>query len=329
MPLTPYFDAYNTLYQAVETGQGARQHADWLNQRSDEIAKCMKQAGFNPPRAPLAETPKSAAADYRAEVRGDFLGVPRLPDTLEETRRWGYGVESQESGPQEDDPYAPNPDEMEADAVLQAYLDSLSESQLKAYWMTLSGWDMTEEGAGGDVGGCQALADEKHPEPAPDDRVSRAWDAYLDLTSGMTYLTDFAVPLDPQVRALDRAWAACMLGKGHEIDTSNADEGERTGHSAWRLPTLALIRAMDTGADGTILDPATYHDPEADVPNDQRYLVGSQPEIDVAVADFECREETDYMDTLVARLRAMQNEFLAENQAALDAFLADVSDLDL
>jgi hypothetical protein len=86
------------------------------------------------------------------------------------------------------------------------------------------------------------------------------------------------------------------------------------------------VKAVETGADGSVRDPAA--DP-AMVPADQQMLTGSEAEIAVAVADFECREETDFMDSYIGRVKALQQEFIEDNKDALGQFMAAVEELGL
>jgi hypothetical protein len=80
-------------------------------------------------------------------------------------------------------------------------------------------------------------------------------------------------------------------------------------------PKGAFALAVATGADGVAADPGT---PVERRDRDQESLVGSAPEIAIAVADFDCRAATDY----VARLSAVQTEreleFVADHRAELD-----------
>jgi hypothetical protein len=87
-----------------------------------------------------------------------------------------------------------------------------------------------------------------------------------------------------------------------------------------------MMRASETGADGSVR--AVGADP-AEVPFDQTWLIGSEAEIAVAVADFDCRQETDFMDTYVGRVRAMQQDLIDEYGAALEQFKAAASELAL
>jgi hypothetical protein len=48
-------------------------------------------------------------------------------------------------------------------------------------------------------------------------------------------------------------------------------------------------------------------------------------QIEVALIDFDCREQVDYMDRLMEVVRDVEQKFLDENRAALEAMKADAT----
>jgi hypothetical protein len=327
-PMTPYADAYHKLSHAAETGIGAKRHDAWLTEVSAETAKCMKQAGFAyyPHVWEDAETP---AVDMWEKVEGDLVGVPYLPDEIDQVRRWGYGVTPTDAAGQPEDPFDEEPSEDELKN--QAYVESLDPAGQAAYQEALTGWDGREETRGQETGGCGAEAAAKHPEPPKDDRVSQVFEVHGPVGNDAASVMSGVAALDPEVRALDREWAACMLGQGHDLGQAATDMAGDAGQafSPHRLPAFAHIEAFETDPDGDRVDYDAYAEDHESIPLDQRSLVGSQAEIDVAVADFECRQETDYMDRLISRMREIQEEHLAKHQKELDAFMAAVEELNL
>ncbi|MDR1187590.1 MAG: hypothetical protein LBK95_09060, partial [Bifidobacteriaceae bacterium] len=167
LPLTPYFDAYHALDQAVQTGQSMRERADWLNEREAETASCMKKAGFEYyPRQ--VEAADFFSTNPFVALEGDMVAVSYLPDTLAEVQATGYGIRPVTDPA--DKPVNPTePDPTEEDIKNQEYREGLSASAGAAYDMALTGWDGTDEGRDAEVGGCAAVVDQKHPEPAADD----------------------------------------------------------------------------------------------------------------------------------------------------------------
>jgi hypothetical protein len=114
-----------------------------------------------------------------------------------------------------------------------------------------------------------------------------------------------------------------MLARGYQFETETLDG---RGHSSYRQPTQAKVRASATGADGTVRDPAADF---ASLPADQQRLIGSDAEIAVAVDDFECRQETNYLETYIGMVRSAQEQFIQDNQTTLDQFMAAVEELNL
>ncbi|MDR1187092.1 MAG: hypothetical protein LBK95_06510 [Bifidobacteriaceae bacterium] len=321
LPLTPYFDAYHRLDEAVRTGQSARERAAWGSRLETEIAECMKKAGFEY-HPSQRETAEEVDPSPVAMLEGDLVGVPYLPDTIEQVRAIGYGKDPiDEVSEAPVDPTAP--DLTEEDVKNQEYVENLSASARAAYFKALDGWDGTDEGVDKLTGGCAAAAGKKYPEPVPHDDVIEVRELHGGIIGGLTYLVGQGVPTDDAVVELDRDWVSCMHGTGYEFGRGGPG-GD--GWSPFRPPTLAMITATLTGADGIVATPSAG---EPDFGEDQQRLIGSQAEIAIAVADFECRQETDYMDTLIGRTRAMQEEFIAENQEALDQFMAAVEELGL
>jgi hypothetical protein len=320
--LTQYFDGVHALETAVQTGTSARAQALWANQVQKEVATCMKEAGFT--YYPLEfDDSVPVPLDATTLLEGDLLPVPDLPDTIEEVRQNGYGVNPQgnESG-DVGDPTDLSVSEEETKNL--EYFDGLTGSAQAAYEEALSGWDGTEEWLeSGRVGGCSAAAAQKYPKPEANDDASKAWELHGDVIGGLRALVRSQIPQDEVVTRLDLDWQACMLGRGYELDTG---PGAGDGFSPYRLPTLALMRATQTGSDGSVLDPATA--PE-NVPADQMRLTGSEAEVQVAVADFECRQQTNYLNTYLARVREMQEEFIRNNRDELERFKAAVEQLGL
>jgi hypothetical protein len=76
------------------------------------------------------------------------------------------------------------------------------------------------------------------------------------------------------------------------------------------------------GADGQVGDREFCSRPEPR--DDQRSLSGTGPEIALALADFDCREQTDYMGRMVAMHREAEEQVVKDNQEALEDLLNQV-----
>jgi hypothetical protein len=85
----------------------------------------------------------------------------------------------------------------------------------------------------------------------------------------------------------------------------------RNPHGAWVL-------AEAVGPDGG------FWLGKGQVPAEYRSLTGTPKEVEVAVADFRCRQRTDYVDQFLAIMREAQDQFVASNQMQLNAVAASI-----
>jgi hypothetical protein len=329
MPLEPYYAALrheaSLLRPGIEQAE-AQRTADM----EDEVARCMSAAGFTyyPVETSEPALDESARALLEKEVGWlwDRLPVPQLGDTREDVAKHGYGqweaFDLGLSGARLDDGAIalgePGPDPN------AEYTATLSEAAFNAYLKALEGVEPAGDGTwtgdglafSGEGDSCRAQAARKFPDPVLERPLSDY--VYQDLVGGMAEIS-WQVDDDPSTLALDREWAACMLERGFD-----ASEERGTGDGGVERisagPVQAFQLAMRTGADGRVA--AEYGDPDA--PEDQRSLIQSGPEIEIALADFDCRVETDYMNRLIAIQTAMETAFVEENRSALDELLAAI-----
>ncbi|MDR1442391.1 MAG: hypothetical protein LBJ02_08415 [Bifidobacteriaceae bacterium] len=83
-------------------------------------------------------------------------------------------------------------------------------------------------------------------------------------------------------------------------------------------PSSAWNAAVDSGPDGDY-----WLKPEQATAEYQS-LTGTPREIDIAVADFKCREETSYVDRVLEILRESQERFIAAHKSELDEMAAAI-----
>jgi len=204
-----------------------------------------------------------------------------LPGTPEYVEQYGYGIWTQ---PSARGGYTWDIGADPNDALVAA----MSDAGRDAYVTALSGPVISENHEDGSVmreGGCSSAAD----TPVGDDV------AYL--VTVRREAMEFLATLDQDTRFadIDAAWASCMADAGF---------GDRTPRAAQeRIQQEQLAAFVDGVA------------PEASVIAD-----GAADERRVAVADFECREATDW----TARHRAVELEL---QQEYVDAHLADLGAL--
>jgi hypothetical protein len=101
-------------------------------------------------------------------------------------------------------------------------------------------------------------------------------------------------------------YGALTEGRRYSIDTINLNAG-------WDL-------ALTVHPDGEI-GRYWYSDGTVDVPEEERSLVGSDAEIAIAVADFECREPLDYFTVHREVQLELEQRYIDQNRASFDALM--------
>ncbi len=273
-----------------------------VTQRNDEIqnaiAACMAAQGFSYVPQSLVSNSGSASTSFDLSLR--YLPVPYLPDDRATVVREGYGVmptaeeQLEARGVMVEDPNA-------------AYTSTLSPAEFKAYQLALFGDYNDPAGTSGSA--CSGKSMAQFPEvPIPD----RQQDFSAEFGS-LAAVASIDVESDPRAIQLDAEWGACMKGKGFVVD-----DGIDTDHG----PSLAMFLAERTHPDGTV-GPVHFGEvSSADVPVEEKSLLGTEPEREVAVADFDCRVEADYLARLTDIRVSLDDQFIADHQAELDRLVA-------
>ncbi len=275
-------------------------------QRSEDIgnaiAACMAAQGFTyVPSPPQLSTPAELTS---LDMNLRYLPVPYLPDDRETVVREGYGVipiVEELAAAQGVTVGDPNADDT----------STLSPAEFKAYQMALFG-DYNDP-AGTSSSSCSGKVSAQFPEMPISDK-QRDFDAEFGglKTAASVLAGGDALESDPRTSQLDAEWESCMAGKGYRLEKLDYEHG----------PGLAFGLAMRTRPDGTV---GPSHDtpvPLAEIPHEERSLLGTEPEREVAVADFDCRVETDYMARLTDIRVSLDEKFIAEHQAELDRLVA-------
>ena len=269
-------------------------------QRNDDIqnaiAACMASQGFR--YTPLPPQIDAAAARSRISTALRYLPVPYLPDDREAVARQGYGVlptvEAQlaAEGMSPDDPNL-------------AYTATLSPAEYQAYYSALYG--DYDDPAGTSASSCSGKATTHFPEPLESDQQQTFDAEFGDLANAAR----IDVASDPRTIQLDAEWESCMNQQGFTFDKLEGDHG----------PNMAMGLALRTRPDGSV-GSFRVGVPAADIPVDEQSLLGTEPERKVALADFDCRAETDYMDRLAEIRVSLDNQFITEHQTQLDQLAA-------
>jgi hypothetical protein len=348
MPLDYYFALINQANERLIGGVTA-QGGDWEVKQEQSIAECMKRQGFTYfPRDVKRLVDGSSDIVWGLPPAFFTIDVPWLPEDLAEVERVGYGrwdpVEAAAAGP-----VSQIPDDIPADPNAD-YVASLSAQARREYDVAMYGpewaeYDLStfETVAAPEVGGCAGAAWEAYPEPA-----AKAWEespeeTYRDLIAlirvqGDPYaraVEEEGKPPDvadflgaAQVDALDAEWLACFTDEygevvipdpGAFIDPKSLPEGAGISlPHALRHPHSAWVLAQFVGLDGGFwLEPAP-----PDPPAEYWSLAGRPKEVEIAVADFKCREKTDYVDRFLEIMRTAQEQFVAAHQDELNEMAA-------
>ncbi len=187
--------------------------------------------------------------------------------------------------------YGMNASQAQAQADLEAadpqadYVDGLSEADQQAYYLALWG----DQNSGGSGTGCIGAASGGEEPPS----LSQRWEP---LVASLEQMWGQLIPSDPAAVEADRAWSDCMADAGFPGVATPAD-----------APLLAAPPESNGPAAA-----AVEGDPEA-----------LQHEITVALADFDCRTETDYDARMRAVQVAAETVFLEQNRAQLETLLAE------
>ncbi|MCR2801511.1 hypothetical protein QNO21_04010 [Microbacterium sp. zg-Y818] len=253
-------------------------------EREELVAACMNEAGFE-------YIPNS---NNGTVVFGDDDVWD--PDSREWVAQYGYGmVES----PGMDEPM---PADEEYSDPNQDYVSGLTESEQAAYYEVLYGPGIPEEEMDEDgsyewdwtQAGCHGWA--QHEMDGDNPLTSDEHKPLMDALN--TFYTDMQVA--PEFADLNAEWAACM---------------DESGHSGF-------VAQMD--AQNSFIDELNaYYEGQTEWIEDDPVLAElAEREIELALADLDCREETDYRDEQTKITAALEEQFIADHKAELDAFKA-------
>lgn len=312
MPLAPYFAALRRVEEYKASRVSSAEVQRWTEDREAFLTQCMAEQGFEyyPPvdARPGGDVADEFAAGKALRYR-DKLPMPALDADRGVVAVVGYG---RASTPEEQLDHLLN---RGGDARNTEYLASLSAAERDQWEIAMNGQTNDDTRVNPTTDGCYWEAERTYPDPAfADGRAS------LDLPGIVVDLLAFSgdddpIEADPRLVALNQQWRACMARTGlptEQFRVGAAGPGRMDG------PDAALALAVATGRDGTVAD---YPTPD-DAPVDQRSLVGSEPEIRVALADYDCRQATSYETTVIAIQRDLEEQFVEAHQEELDDLLA-------
>lgn len=282
-----------------------RRMNDQQKQAEDLVAACMSEQGFD-------YTP----VDYSG-MTSYSTGDEWKPDSREWVAQWGYGAIDW-----------PGKAEMEAEPVPdqefvdpnQEYRESLSESEATAYDEALYGAPVPDDAIGEDgsyeydweQSGCQGKA---HHEVYG---AQGLWDdeQFADLTAAMNKMYE-DIESDPRNVELDQEWSSCMTDAGHpgfvkQWDAQQSIYDEM--NSFWENgPEWDDSKSEEENS-------RVFEDYNAQIEKEMQPL--KDTEIELALADLDCREKTDYRGKKTKIQWELEEQFIADHKAELEAFKA-------
>jgi hypothetical protein len=286
---TPFTEYYEALYGDYdEKEQTAKQ-----NEIEELTAACMSREGF----------------EYEPVDQSQYMEMGEEDDVDRDTKEWvashGYGMsqtpEEQEAAEAEYEDFVdPNAD----------YVASLSESEQTAYYEVLYGPQPTEEElAAGDFeyswenSGCMGEA--QHEINGDDVYEDPKYKKLLDDMNGIWE----KIGKDPAMVKADATWSACMADAGF-TEFSKQEDALTSINDASNAYYETLGGSEDTM-------PAE--------PDPAKLAELREREIEVAVADFDCSEESDYKQTRLRVQTELEQRFIDDHKSELDAMVADVA----
>lgn len=257
------------------------------------VASCMAKEGF----------------EYIPNDNSGGMVISSADDMEDrETREWvaanGYGAaqtpeQMQEQSTESQSYTDPNQD----------YVASLSESEQAAFYETLYGKGPSEEELNDDgsyeynweTGGCQGAAQhEIQGEQAYDD------EQYKPLFEAMNELYT-KVSTQPEMTKLDAEWSSCM-----------AD----AGYASFKTKFEAAQSIYDKV--NKIYEEASTGSENGEWKIDEKAMAAlHEEEIELALADFDCAEKTDYTNASLKIQFELERQFIKDNKAELDSLMAD------
>ncbi|WP_288873351.1 hypothetical protein [uncultured Microbacterium sp.] len=286
------------------------QHKKFAEQQAKSealMAECMAEEGFE----------YAPAQDVSLDIS---TGDEWEPDKREWVEKYGYGYVSS--------PGAEAPVEEPAEETVDpnaAYVSSLSASEQTAYYETLYGVSPTDEELEDGTyeyrwedAGCQGWAQHEvsGDDPAQSEEFTALWEKLQKLST--------EAQEGPELADLNAEWATCMADHGEPGFAAQADAGQSIIAAQEKIYEAASGGDGESG-DGESGDGESGDGPAADIqdPNDSPEMKAlGEREIELALVDLECREKTSFATRSLRIQFALEEKFIAENKAELDAFKA-------
>ena len=305
-PLTKYLANLSLGPGPDATKEEQQAYYDEQQKKTEQlVAECMKKEGFE--YKPNTTTSVTV---------GGTEENPWKPDDREWVKQYGYGSVN---FPGKDDAPVEEPTGTEQVDPNQEYLASLTEAEQQAYNEALYGgqaataeptdaeptdeaqtWDWTKQGCYG-----AAQHEVMGDQPYEKAEFKPLIDALQKFYEGL--------PTNTEYSALDSEWVACMDTAGH---TGFKTQSEAS-NSIYDLVNKYYEEAYP--ADG---GEETEMDPNLGTLKDPAFAEIGKKEVELALADLDCREKTDYRNRQLTIQFKLEDQFISDHKAELDALKA-------
>ena len=310
-PLNEYLSAAWGDDQSPEEYE--KQYEDQNRQAEELTAECMAEQGFE-------YTPNTSSGAVYSSSDDDYD-----PESEEWVSQYGYGVFTnpwgdEEQVAEEDEYVDPNAD----------YVSSLSESEQIAYNEALYGeqpseeayedpdfdwenfdWDSLEPG-------CNGIAWE---EVQGEDATQALYEEYQPLLDRINLIYE-DLQSAPEMSDLNAEWASCMADAGFAGYTVQTDAAQEFYDAQDEFYTDQNALSEEIDWDNATQEEIDAFYEENDPSNSPEWKEKGEREIEVALADLECREKTDYTEASLRIQFDLEEQFIADNKAELEAFKA-------
>ena len=269
----------------VSPEEQEKEYAERERKREDLVAQCMSEEGFE-------YTPNVQDVSFSMGSVDDYK-----PDSREWVAQYGYGMINY-PGREEQSTEATEYVDLNAD-----YVASLSESEQTAFYEALNGPmpDEADMPAEGEVvewdwttAGCYGWSENEisGEDPSSSEEHQPLIEAINTLYEDMG--------TSPDLAGADAEWSACMAEAGHP------------GFSVQNDARNSISDKMNTLYDDSgSVDKAAMDAVE-------------EEEIELALVDLDCREETDYQDTMESVQFKLEQQFIDDHKAELESYRADL-----
>ncbi|MBP2436092.1 hypothetical protein [Microbacterium amylolyticum] len=306
-PLTEFFAALYGSDMSPEDWE--EQYAEQEKEAQDIIAACMQAEGFEY----IPET-GSSSVSFGDDVEWN-------PDDRDWVAQYGYGVFN---NPWNDQPQEEQPVDEWVDPNAD-YVESLSEAEQTAYYEVLHGGNPTDEQLEDPDFDWSTLPQgcwgEGYAVMNGGDEMEAVYEQFEPLMERMFAVYDEAQNA-PEMIELDAEWSSCMADSGYAQYTKQS-EVEQSFYDK-QEPFWEAQNEMWEGVDWDTITEEEIEQLEAQTSDDPmqspEWAEAAEEEIATALADFDCREKLNYRETQLEIQFELEERFINDNRADLEAF---------